>query len=279
MEPYGSERQWYWIGAAALALGAFAMIARSRGKSRDEEPHYVYHLLVCLTAAVFYTFMGLDQLRVEIPEQSRHVYLARYIDWSITTPLLLLGLCTTALGELRRRAALVVGILVADVAIMGTGLAAALSHVPGSKITWYLVSCAFQLAVYVLIWGPLRREATSQRSPTVGAVFTRNATVLSVLWLLYPLVWLGAPEGFRLFEAPAEALIFLVLDIVAKVGYGFMTLTGSAQLEPHAAHYRPVDETSRSVQSSPATGRGSREPANARPARPVRGSTTGDTRR
>lgn len=64
---------------------------------------------------------------------------------------------------------------------MGTGLAAALSHVQGSKVTWYLVSCAFQLAVYAVIWGPLRREANSQLSPAVGTIFTRNATVLSVL--------------------------------------------------------------------------------------------------
>ena len=269
MDPYGSERQFYWVGAAVLALGAFAMIARSRGKPRDSEPHYVYHILVCVTAAVFYAFMGLDQLRIEIPEQSRHVYLARYIDWSITTPLLLTALCTTALGELRRRAALVVGILVADVAIMGTGLAAALSHVQGSKVTWYIVSCAFQLVVYALIWGPLRREANSQLTPTVSAVFTRNVTVLSVLWLLYPLVWLGAPEGFRLFEAPTEALVFLVLDIVAKVGYGFMTLAGSAQLEPHSANYRPVVEpiasrppnaSSGSVGSESERGRQRREP-------------------
>lgn len=242
MDPYASERQWFWVGTVALALGAFAMIARSRGKPRDAEPHHVYHILVCLTAAVFYTFMGLDQLRVEIPEQARHVYLARYIDWSITTPLLLLGLCTTALGELRRRAALVVGILVADVAIMGTGLGAALSHVPGSKITWYLVSCAFQLAVYALVWGPLRSAATAQRSPRVAAVFTRNAVVLSGLWLLYPLVWLGAPEGFRLYDAATEAVIFLVLDVLAKVVYGFFTLAGTDQLEPYAAHYNPVEE-------------------------------------
>ncbi len=272
MEPYASERQFYWVGTVVLALGAFAMIARSRGKPRDSEPEYVFHLLVCLTAAVFYTFMGLDQLRVEIPEQSRHVYLARYVDWSITTPLLLAALCTTALGELRRRPALVVGILVADVAIMGTGLAAALSHVQGSKVTWYIVSCAFQLAVYALIWGPLRREAKSQTSPTVGAVFTRNATVLSVLWLLYPLVWLGAPEGFRLFEAPTEALIFLVLDIIAKVGYGFMTLAGSAQLEPHSANYRPVVEPITSLPPNPSSGRVGSERERARERRDVAGT-------
>ncbi|GJG89584.1 hypothetical protein tb265_47650 [Gemmatimonadetes bacterium T265] len=247
MDPYGSERQWYWVGMVVLALGAIAMVLRARGKSRDSEPHHVYHIFVCFTAAIFYLMMAMDQTRVEIPAESRHLYVARFVDWSITTPLLLLGLSTTALGALRRRSALVVGLLLADVAIMLTGLAATLSHVQGAKVAWYIVSCTFQVAVYTLVWGPLRREATGQRTPTVGAVFTRNATLLSVLWLAYPLIWLGAPSGFRLYEAPTAALLYMVFDIIAKVGYGFITLAGSTQLEPHAAHYRPVVEPIASV--------------------------------
>ncbi len=242
MDPYGSERQWYWVGMVALALGAFAMLLRSRGKPRDSEPHHVYHLFVCFTAALCYLAMALDQTRVEVPAEARHLYVARFLDWSITTPLLLLGLATTALGELRRRNALVVGLLLADVAIMLTGLGATLSHVQGAKVAWYVVSCAFQVAVYALVWGPLRREARSQRSPRVGAVYTRNAAVLSLLWVAYPLIWLGAPSGFRLYEAPTAAFLYLAFDLVAKVGYGFFTLAGSAQLEPHAANYRPVVE-------------------------------------
>ena len=242
MDPYGSERQWYWVGMVALALGAFAMLVRARGKPRDSEPHHVYHIFVCLTAAIFYLLMALDQTRVEIPLESRHLYVARFADWSITTPLLLLALATTALGELRRRNALVVGLVLSDVAIMLTGLAATLSHVQGAKVAWYIVSCMFQVAVYALVWGPLRREANSQRTPTVGAVYTRNATILSALWLAYPLIWLGAPSGFRLYEAPTAALVYMVFDIIAKVVYGFITLAGSSQLEPHSAHYRPIIE-------------------------------------
>ena len=256
MDPYGSERQWYWVGMVALALGAFAMLVRSRGKPRDSEPHHVYHIFVCFVAAIFYLMMALDQTRVEVPSEARHLYVARFVDWSITTPLLLTALATTALGELRRRSALVVGLLLSDVAIMGTGLAATLSHVQGAKVAWYIVSCAFQVAVYALVWGPLRREANSQLSPTVGSVYTRNATILSVLWLAYPLIWLGAPSGVRLYEAPTAALLYMVFDIIAKVGYGFVTLAGSSQLEPHATHYRPVVEPIASLPPDRGPGRG-----------------------
>ena len=242
MDPYGSERLWYWIGAALLGLGAFGMVLRSRGKSRDTEPAYVFHMFVCFTATIFYVFMALDQMRVEILPEARHIYVARYTDWSITTPLLLLGLCSLALGELRRRSALVVGIVLADIAIMLTGLAAALSHVQDSKVTWYIVSCAFQLAVYALVWGPLRREANSQLSPAVGNAFTRNATFLSVLWVAYPIVWLFAPAGFHLYDAATEALIYMVLDVIAKVFYGFFAISAAESLIPHANSYSPIVE-------------------------------------
>ena len=255
MSPYGSERQWYWVGMAVLALGAFGMVLRARGKPRDSEPHNVYHIFVCLTAAAFYLAMGLDQLRVEIPAESRHVYVARFVDWTITTPLLLTALATTALGELRRRNGLVVGLLLSDVAIMLTGLGATLSVERGAKVAWYVVSCAFQVAVYALVWGPLRREANSQLTPTVGSVFTRNATLLSALWLAYPLIWLGAPTGFRLYEAPTEALLYMVFDIIAKVAYGYLALTGSSQLEPHWANYRPIVEPIASLAPDASSGR------------------------
>lgn len=255
MDPYGSERQWYWVGMVVLALGAFAMVLRSRGRPRDSEPHHVYHIFVCFTAALFYLAMAMDQTRVDIATESRHVYVARFLDWSITTPLLLLGLATTALGELRRRNALVLGIVLSDVAIMLTGLGASLSHVQGAKVAWYIVSCTFQVAVYALVWGPLRREANSQVTPTVGTVFTRNATILSVLWLAYPLIWLFAPTGFRLYEAPVAAFLYMVFDIIAKVAYGFLTLAGSSQLEPHSANYRPIVEPIASLPPDAASGR------------------------
>lgn len=255
MDPYGSERQWYWIGMVVLALGAFGMLLRARGRPRDSEPHYVYHAFVCFTAALFYLAMGLDQTRVEIPSESRHLYVARFVDWSITTPLLLTALATTALGELRRRNALVVGLLLTDVAIMLTGLGATLSHVQGAKVAWYVVSCAFQLAVYGIVWGPLRREANSQPSPLVGSVFMRNAVLLSALWLAYPLIWLGAPSGVRLYEAPTAALLYMVFDIIAKVVYGFIALGRGRALEPHSAHYRPIVEPIASLPPDGESGR------------------------
>lgn len=240
MGPTGNEQLWYWIGMGVLALGGFGMVLRARGKPRDTEPEYVFHMFVCFIAAIFYLLMALDQTRVDIPSESRHLYVARFADWSFTTALLLLSLSSTALGALRRRSALVVGIVLSDVAIMLTGLAATLSHVQGSKVTWFIVSCTFQLAVYVLVWGPLRREANSQLTPTVGNVFTRNATALSVLWVAYPIIWLGSPAGFRWYDAATAAFIYMAFDIVAKVFYGFFALSGAGQVENHAMHYRPI---------------------------------------
>jgi len=57
----------------------------------------------------------------------------------------------------------------------------------------------------------------------------------AVLWLAYPIVWILGTEGFRLYGGGWETLLIAVLDVSAKVGYGFLLLSGLRALAPHSA--------------------------------------------
>jgi bacteriorhodopsin len=213
---------WLWIGFWGMALGFAAIAVLGRGRGDELGDSYVVHSLVPATAAVFYLLMALHQGAVPLENGSRLFYFGRYIDWSITTPLLLIGLSFTALGTLRGSAALVAAAVGADIMMIVTGFFAGISPTGSTaKWLWYFISCGAFVGVYYVLWGPMLRLAKA-RSAQVGKIYTRNAAILSVLWLAYPVVFVLGSEGLNI-AAPALVLAaFTILDLLAKVAYGLL---------------------------------------------------------
>lgn len=48
-----------------------------------------------------------------------------------------------------------------------------------------------------------------------------------MVWCLYPIVFLLGPEGFRAVDQAFEIFLFLILDLLAKVVFGFLLLSNS----------------------------------------------------
>ncbi len=125
------------------------------------------------------------------------------------------------MDDLRKRLGLFVGLIGADIYMILTGLVAGYSPTSSAdKWIWFLMSCGAFLAVYWVIWWPLRAEAERAGN---GTTYTRNAAILSVLWLLYPVVFLFGTDGLLIISPALSALCFTVLDLVSKVGYGILT--------------------------------------------------------
>ena len=112
----------------------------------------------------------------------REVYWARYVDWSLTTPLLLLDL--SFLAGLNGASILVA--VVADLVMILTGLFAALVPDGSSKWGYYAIACiAYLTVVYQLAYHG-RSLATAKDSKT-GTFFTAIAGFTLVLWTVYPM--------------------------------------------------------------------------------------------
>ncbi|GAA1430593.1 hypothetical protein GCM10009616_15570 [Microlunatus lacustris] len=150
-----------WTGAVGMALGAVTLAIWGGRRTQDEEGHTQLHVVVLVLAALSYFSLATGQGVLTLPD-GREFPFARYLDWSVTTPLLLLGLAMTALHGAHRRPGLVAALLGADVLMIATGTFFALSQVSSTKWTWYLVSCGAFLAVYATLFGPLRREARAR---------------------------------------------------------------------------------------------------------------------
>lgn len=217
-----TEQAWLWIGVFGMAIGAAVLLAIGPRQTKDEYFHRGLHSFVPMVAAGFYLLMALGQGALHLDGGREFLY-ARYIDWSVTTPLLLLALSATALGELRTRPGLMVALVGADVYMILAGLAAGLSPSGSSaKWIWYIVSCGAFLGVYYVLWGPLLKEAKA-RSAAAAQAYTRHAAILSVLWLLYPIVFILGPDGGSVITPVLATLFFLVLDLTTKVIYAFVT--------------------------------------------------------
>ena len=111
------------------------------------------------------------------------VYWARYVDWSVTTPLLLLDLCL--LAGLSGGHTLMA--IVADVIMILTGLFAAFgSEGTPQKWGWYTIAC---IAYLVVIWHlALHGRATAMaKGGNVGKFFAAIGGFTLILWTIYPM--------------------------------------------------------------------------------------------
>lgn len=113
----------------------------------------------------------------------REVYWARYVDWSLTTPLLLLDLALLAGVD----GAHTLIAIVADLIMILTGLFAAFgSEGTPQKWGWYAIAC---IAYLVVIWHLAihGRAMALSRSSKVSNLFGSLALFTLILWTAYPM--------------------------------------------------------------------------------------------
>ncbi|KAL9937827.1 hypothetical protein V8E36_003372 [Tilletia maclaganii] len=208
---------------AATALGtsvwAFASIDPTRR---------VFHYLtigILTTASVAYFAMASDlgetPVQVEFLRDgaaiaaqqggrlTRGIWYARYIDWTITTPLLLLELLLVS-GVPTSTILLTIFM---DIVMIITGLIGAL--VPSTyKWGFFTIGCVAMLFVFWILYGPARTSAAAI-SRENGKIYFQGAIVLSALWFMYPIAW-GLADGGNVISTDGEMVFYGVLDFLAK---------------------------------------------------------------
>ncbi|MFC7129996.1 bacteriorhodopsin [Haloferax chudinovii] len=220
----GSESLWLWIGTLGMALGTLFFIARGWGVE-DEEQRRFYIITIFITAiasiAYFAMATGFGLTEVSVGGQALDIYWARYADWLFTTPLLLLDLALLAKAT-RNTTYTLVGL---DVIMIVTGVVGALvTSSPALRIVWWGISTAALVFLLYFLVGALR-EAASRQTDSVRRLTTRLRNMLIVLWVAYPVVWILGTEGtIGVLPLYWETAAFMVLDLTAKVGFGFVLL-------------------------------------------------------
>lgn len=243
-----AQETFLWIGFAGMTLGAVAIGLIGKRAQHEDKHHAVASMFVCIIAAVSYFAMANGQGIIDV--DGRSVYIARYADWLFTTPLLLVGLMMVGLPQLRSgdddsraRTSLLAGVIGADALMIVTGALAALSTDDTVRYTWYAISCGAFLAVLALLYGPVR-EIAKRQSGSTPALFGTLLSMLTVLWCIYPVLWLLGTEGTGTIGLSGEILVFTVIDVTAKAGFGLLLVSRVAALSQSksgARSSRPIE--------------------------------------
>ncbi|MFO7832754.1 MAG: bacteriorhodopsin [Halohasta sp.] len=220
--------EWIWLalGTALMGLGTLYFMARAMGvEDPSAKKFYAITTLIPGIAFTMYLAMllGFGLTEVEVAGQMLDIYWARYADWLFTTPLLLLDLALLVDAD----NGTIIGLVGADGIMIATGLIGALTEVYEYRFVWWAISTAAMLYIlYVLFFGFTRKAAMMRED--VGSTFRvlRNLTI--ILWSAYPVVWLFGTEGVGAIPLSVETLLFMVLDVSAKVGFGLLLLRSRA---------------------------------------------------
>jgi len=217
--------QWAYVGAIALAAGTVPSVYYLLG---DPDNKLYYGILAAITgiASVSYTLTALGI--GTIPVDGATFYAPRYIDWLLTTPLLILYMALLCKPG-KQLYSLLIGL---DIALILFGVAAIFTDGALSFVLFGAGCVAYLGLAYLLVVElPAKADFENDR---VAMVFTKLRNVTVVLWTMYPVVWLLAPVGFGFLLPSTEMLVIVYLDIITKVGFAIFALLGRDALDPLA---------------------------------------------
>ena len=214
---------WLWIACIGMLIGMVLLYLPLASNTQEkQEGEVASHFYVPLFAFTAYLVMALGAGRLTT-EGGRIFYYARYIDWSITTPLLLWSLVYSGIqGTGVKRNALIVALLGADIYMIVTGFIAGRTDNMTMKFSFYICSCIAFLFIFVLLLGPFKKLAMTGPH---GSDYSKKAPVLLVLWLAYPIIFIFGQEGVKLFSATFDAVGYTIFDLVTKVVYGLWAIS------------------------------------------------------
>ena len=187
--------------------------------------HRIFHYItaaITLVAAIAYFSMGSNLGQTPIAVEffrspggavgnTREIFYVRYIDWVVTTPLLLLDLLLTA--GLPWPTVLIT--LLLDEVMIITGLVGAL--IPSSYKWGFFTFGMVALLYVVYILAFVARKHARALGPAVSSVYLQCGVLTIFLWFLYPIAW-GLSEGGNILHPDSEAIFYGVLDVLAKPG-------------------------------------------------------------
>jgi bacteriorhodopsin len=189
------------MAATTLGIGIWCAVSVPRGSR-------VFHhlsMMITATASVAYFCMASDLGATPIGVEfvrgtynadriTRSIWYVRYIDWTVTTPLLLLELLLVTGLPLSD----IVITIFADEVMIVTGLVGALVE---SQYKWGLFSigCFAMLYVFYQLYFP-GRQSTHSLGSELSKTYLVGAGILSFLWFLYPIAWGLAGESIMLIS-------------------------------------------------------------------------------
>jgi bacteriorhodopsin len=147
----------------------------------------------------------------------RQVFWARYVNWILTNPLIIINL--SLLAGINGASILVA--VSADVIMFVSGLAATYAR-HERRWVWYTISCiGYLTVVYQLAFNGHR--SVSNRSQQIQRFFRSITGVTLLITALYPIILAASPLAHKV-NLDAEVVAWALLDILTQAVFGYWLL-------------------------------------------------------
>jgi len=246
-------RMFHWYYHIAEADDNTSAFVLTHNGGAESVHHSILHFLsnpsliagcVCLIASLAYLTMATNNGWYTRCHDGRQFFFARYIDWVVTTPLMLHALAHFANSpdEIWNF------LFFSDVIMIVSGLVASTIDGPEKWIYYGFAVLAFIPVLYYIC--KLREQMIDNRrwdaktgllTDSEDGIFLpyiwffhkyqvmADLTVLA--WFLYPIVWIFA-EGTNKLSVTGEAITYTVLDIISKGIFGWFIVHSQFD-DPH----------------------------------------------
>lgn len=235
----GVENIALWAGAGAMLVGTLVHLYLGRNVAVYQDRFFVMATAITLIAGTAYLAMALGMGRVTV--NGEEIFVIRYLDWLLTTPLILvlLGILANA------NRSTITSLIGLDVYMIVTGALGAVAGPLWQALLWWTISTVAFLILLYLLLGVLSRGASEQPDDLVG-IYKRLRNLTVVLWSIYPVIWIAGTHGFGVLPTTVESVSFVVLDVLAKVVFGFILLSSHETIRVQSFYV-----SSRERESSP----------------------------
>merc|ERR1712070_265867 len=198
---------------------AWSTVETAFGNASDDEKVRAVQLsravsfVICFIASLAYLTMALGYGYTTRCCDGRQFFYARYVDWAITTPLLLFKILKYVNIETHEEWF----IYAMDILMIVAGLIGAL--ICGNNDKWAFFG--FSMLCFLPIIYFICQFSDRLNDDAFKGVYGQVVALTAFTWIFYPIIWILA-EGTGTICAQAEAVCYTVLDIIAKSVFGFI---------------------------------------------------------
>ena len=198
------------LGISALAF----LYLRMKWRDRVPEVFFWIHFFIVSWSALIY---------LNLVFSTPIAPFAYYMDWIVSTPLIMLALSFTAMYPLSKiHWPSVFALMMTQAMVISTGYLAQISTSEPGKLSFFAVGNMLMLIIFYLVFVPLKKIA--EQNAQVKKKYLYLSYLLVTFWISYPVVWILGTAGYGILSSYYTNLLFIVLPILCKPVFGFIDL-------------------------------------------------------
>ncbi len=217
----------FWVGFVGMAAGTLYFLVERNSLAPEYRSTATVAALVTFVAAIHYYFMkqavGESGLLSEIDGFPTEI---RYIDWLVTTPLLLIKFPLLLGLKGGKGRSLLTKLVIADIImIIGGYIGESSINLAGGFTQlglWaYVVGCVAWFYIIYLLFTNVTKAAEDKPAPIRKALLQMRLFIL-IGWAIYPVGYAVTLFASGIEVQLVRELIYNFADLINKVGFGLI---------------------------------------------------------